>query len=182
VTRFSVLGRPRALVLVVNRRPRGSLAPDLVRIGITVRAATRLGRPLLLQISDPLTRPSALTPSLCDLRALGGSLAASDLRSVLSSGPPLSGFSAAAALAQAYDLVCHRSYQQAFKLVVTQGSNLSCEAGRPGVLCCPPNAICVPPACPPCPCGVTPCAAAVERAWKANMACPLASPPVVCPL
>ena len=182
VTRFSVLGRPRALVLVVNRRPRGSLAPDLARIGLTVRASARLGDPLLWQISDPLTRPSGLTPALCDLPPRGGSLAASDLRSVLGRGPALSGISAVEALVQAYDLVCHRPYQQAFRLAVTQGSGSTCEPARPGFLCCPPNAICVPLPCPPCPCGMAPCPVPVAQARRAAIACPLASPPIVCPL
>src|SRR5437588_340085 len=61
VTRFRVLGRPRALVLVVNRRPRGSLAPDLARVGFTVSSATRLGKPLVSQLSNPFTHPSGLT-------------------------------------------------------------------------------------------------------------------------
>jgi hypothetical protein len=182
VTRFTVLGRPRALVLAVNRRPRGSLAPDLLRIGFAVRAAAGLGDPLLWQTSNPLTRPSSLTPALCDLPTRSGALAPSDLRSVLSRGPSLSGFSAAAALAQAYDLVCHRPYQQAFRLAVTQGSPLACEPGRPGVLCCPPNAICLPLPCPACPCAAAPCPVPLAAARKAAIACPLASPPVVCPL
>jgi hypothetical protein len=182
VTRFSVLRRPRALVLVVNRRPRGSLAPDLVRIGLTVRATARLGDPLMWQVSDPLTRPSALIPALCDLPPGGGSLAASDLRSVLSRGPALGVFNAGEALVQAYDLVCHRPYQQAFRLAVTQGSGSACEPGRPGVLCCPPNAICVPLPCPACPCGTAPCPAPIVTARKAAIACPLASRPVICPL
>jgi hypothetical protein len=182
VMRFSVLGRPRALVLVVNRRPRGSLAPDLVRIGVTVTALARLGDPLVWQISNPLTRPSGLTPALCDLAPRGGSLAASDLRTVLSRGPALNGFGAAAALAQAYDLVCRRPYQPAFRLAVTQGSGFACEPVRPGVLCCPPNAMCVPPPCPTCPCPTAPCPGPVAVARTAAIACPLAGPPVICPL
>jgi hypothetical protein len=182
VTRFNVLGRPRALVLVVNRRPRGSLAPDLARIGLTVLAAARLGDPLLWQVSDPLTRPSSLTPALCDLPTRGGSLAPSDLRTVLSRGPALSGFSAGAALAQAYDLVCRRPYQQSFRQAVTQGSLPACDTRTANVLpCCPPNAMCVPP-CPACPCGTAPCPVPLAAAGKAAIACPLASPPVVCPL
>jgi hypothetical protein len=183
LTRFSVLGRPRALVLAVNRRPRGSLAPDLARIGFTVRALARLGDPLLWQTSDPITRPSALTPALCDLPTRSGSLAPSELRTVLSRGPALSGFSAGAALAQAYDLVCRRPYQQAFRRAVTQGSLPTCETGTANVLpCCPPNAMCVPPPCPACPCGTAPCPVPLAVARKAAIACPLASPPVVCPL
>jgi hypothetical protein len=183
VTRFSVLGRPRAFVLVVNRRPRGSLAPDLLRIGLTVIAPARLGDPLLWQISNPLTRPRGLTPALCDLPTRTGSLAPSDLRSVLSRGPALSGFSAGGALAQAYDLVCRRPYQQAFRQAVTQGSFPACETGTASFLpCCPPNAICVPPPCPVCPCGTALCPAPIAAARKAAIACPLASPPIPCPL
>jgi hypothetical protein len=182
VTRFSVLGRPRALVLAVNRRPRGSLAPDLAQIGFTVRAVARLGDPLLTTTSNPLTRPSRLVPALCDLPTRSAALQPGELRSALSRGPALRGFSAAAALAQAYDLVCHRPYEQAFRLAVTQGPPLACEPGRPGLLCCPPNAMCVPLPCPTCPCGTMPCPVPLAAARKAVLACPLVSPPIVCPL
>jgi hypothetical protein len=182
VTRSSVPGRPRALVLVVNRRPRGSLAPDLAAIGVTVSAPRRLGRPLLRQLSNPLTRPSSLTPPLCDLPIRAASLAAADLRALLSRGPTLGGFGAAAAIAQAYNLICHRPHDQAFVQVVTGGSTPPCEAAGPTVPCCPPNAICPPPPCPPCPCGPGPCVAASERGREAVIPCPLASPPIACPL
>ena len=130
-TRFSVRGRPRALVLVVNRRPRGSLAPDLARIGLTVTSARRLGAPVVWQISDPFTRPSiGLTPALCDLPIHGVSLAASDLRSVLGRGIALSGFSVEAAIAQAYNVVCGRPYEQAFRQAVTQGSGPDLRSGQ----------------------------------------------------
>jgi hypothetical protein len=183
VTRFSVRGRPRALLLVINRRPRGSLAPDLARIGFTVAAAARLGRPIVLAISNPFTHPSGLTPALCDLPIRGAALAAGDLRAVLSRGPALSGFSAGAAVAQAYDTLCRRAFSQSFRQVVTQGSVPPCETGRAtAVPCCPPNAMCLPPPCPPCPCGSGPCPAPAAPARKAAIACPLASPPIACPL
>ena len=74
VTRFTVRKRPRVLVLVVNRRPRGSLAPDLARIGVAITAARRLGTPVLSQVSDPFTRPRSggPVPALCDLPVSGG--------------------------------------------------------------------------------------------------------------
>jgi hypothetical protein len=184
VTRFSVRGRPRALVLVVNRRPRGSLAPDLARVGLTVTAARRFGAPLLWQLSDPLTHPpTGLTPALCDLPIRGVSLTGSDLRSVLSRGAAPSGFSAETAVAQAYDVVCGRPYDQAFRQAVTQGSVPTCQTGQAsGISCCPANAMCVPPPCAPCPCGPALCPVPLASGRKAAIACPLASPPIPCPL
>jgi hypothetical protein len=191
VTRFSVLGRPRALVLVVNRRPRGSLAPDLARIGFTVTAPARLGQPRVSQISNPFTHPTGLTPALCDLPISGVALKAADLRSVLSRGLPLTGlvadgafrFNAEAAIAEAYDAACGRPFSPLFTEAVTQGSVLPCESGKPNaVLCCQPNAMCLPPPCPPCPCGGGPCPAPVAGPPKAAIVCPLQSPPIACPL
>ena len=184
VTRLTVSGRPRALVLVVNKRPRGSLAPDLARIDLTVTAAKRLGAPVVSQVSDPLTRVSiVLTAALCGLPTRGTSLAAGDVRSVLRRGVALTGFSAEAAIAQAYDMVCQRPYDQAFKQAVTQGSGPTCEAAQTKIVsCCPPNAMCLPPSCPPCPCGSAPCAATVARSPQTAIACPLQTPPIACPL
>jgi hypothetical protein len=183
ITGFNVSGRPRALVLVVNRRPRGSLAPDLARIEVTVGAPRRLGRPLLRVLADPFTRPSGLTPALCDLPIRGAALAPGELRSLLARGSALPGFSAQAALAQAYNLVCRRPYDPAFAQAVTQGSVAACEVGHAGAPCCPPNAICSPPPCPPCPpCGPGPCPAGLERGRAAAIPCPLQSPPIACPL
>jgi hypothetical protein len=183
VTRFSVRGRPRGLLLVVNRRPRGSLAPDLLRIGFTVSAPARLGEPFVSQVSNPFTHPTGLTPALCDLPIHGVALTAADLRSVLSRGQALGGFSAAAAIAQAYDAVCRRPSSQSFRQAVTQGSVPPCETGKANAVpCCPPNAMCLPPPCPPCPCRVGPCPAAVVAAREAAIACPLQSPPIACPL
>ena len=183
VTRFSVVGRPSALVLVVNRRPRGSLAPDLARIGLTVTAPARLGMPLLSQGTNPFTRPSGLTPALCDLPIRGSALTASDLAPVLSSGAAPAGFSAAVAIAQAYDAVCRRPFSASFRQAVTQGSVPPCVAG-PATLpaCCPPNALCLPPPCPICPCASAPCPLTPATPASSAIACPLASPPVACPL
>jgi hypothetical protein len=184
VTRFRVLGRPRALVLVVNRRPRGSLAPDLAWVGLTVTASRGLGAPALLSLSDPFTRPSTgLSPALCDLPVHGLSLVAGDLRSVLSRGLALSGFSAERAIASAYDAVCGAPYDAGFRLAVTQGSVSPCGPAQANILvCCPPNAMCVAPPCPPCPCGVGPCPVPLAQSRQSVIACPLQAPPVACPL
>jgi hypothetical protein len=183
VTRFSVRGRPNALVLVVNRRPRGSLAPDLARIGLTVTAAARLGVPFVRQSADPFTRPRGPTPALCDLPIRGAALSASDLWPVMSSGAAPAGFSAAAAIAQAYDAVCGRPFSASFRQAVTQGTTGPCETGGTSpVACCPPNALCLPPPCPTCPCGTAPCPVTPATAMRSAIACPLASPPVACPL
>jgi hypothetical protein len=184
VTRSSISGGPRALVLVVNRRPRGSLAPDLARIGLTVTAFRRLGPAAVSQSSDPFTRVRVgPTPALCDLPIRGASLVAGEIRSVLSRGVALTGFGAEAAIAQAYDVVCRRPYEQAFRAAVGQASPPTCEAAQANILsCCPPNAICAAPPCPPCPCGSIPCATPLGTARPAVIACPLQTPPIACPL
>jgi hypothetical protein len=183
LTRVGTLGRPGALVLVVNRRPRGSLAPDLARIGLTVTAARRLGRPLVWQVANALSRPAGLAPALCDVPIRGSSLTARDLRALLRSGPALGAFSAEAAIAQAYDVVCHRPSDPAFSQAVTRGSGPCDRRSASPVACCRPNAICVPPPCPPCPCGPGPCPAPpLVPARKAIVACPLQGVPVPCPL
>jgi hypothetical protein len=184
VPRSGVLRASRALVLVVNRRPRGSLAPDLARIGLTVTAARRLGAVAVLQVSDPFTRVRiGLTPALCDLPTRGPSLVAGEIHSVLSRGVALTGFNAEAAIAQAYDVVCRRPFEQAFGRAVSQTSAPTCETGKANIaFCCPPNAICAPPPCPPCPCGSIPCATPLRTRPQVVIACPLQAPPIACPL
>lgn len=184
VTRSSISGGPRALVLVVNRRPRGSLAPDLARIGLTVTAPRRLGPAAVSQTSDPFTRVRVgPTPALCDLPTRGASLVAGEIRSVLSRGVALTGFGAEAAIAQAYDVVCRRPYEQAFKQAVSPTSPPTCQTGTANIgFCCPPNAICAPPPCPPCPCGSIPCATPLRTGRQVLIACPLQAPPIACPL
>jgi hypothetical protein len=184
VTRLALHGRPRALVLVVNRRPRGSLAPDLARIGLDVTAARSLGRPLVLQLANPFTRPSGgPIPALCNLPTHGVSLAPGDLRSVLSRGTALGAFSVETAIAQAYDVVCRRPYDPAFRQAVTQAAPPNCLTAQVSIIsCCPPNAMCLPPPCLPCACGPSPCAAQAGRIRSRAIACPLTTPPVACPL
>jgi hypothetical protein len=189
VTRFNVRRRPRVLVLLVNRRPRGSLAPDLVRVGLRVTAARRLGAPRMLLLANPFMRPATgLTPALCDLPIRGPSLTAGDLRAALSRGPGLGGFGPAAAVAQAYDAVCGRPYSPAFRQAVTLGAGSSCEAGQALVAgCCPPGAQCAsppppPPPCPPCPCPRVPCPLAGPPGAGTAIACLPQSQLIACPL
>ena len=184
VTRSALHGRPRALVLVVNRRPRGSLAPDLAGIGLAVIASRSLGPPVVLALANPFTRPSAgPIPSLCNLPTHGVSLAPGDLRSVIRPGSALGAFSVEAAIAQAYDVVCRRPYDPAFRQAVTQAAPPQCLTAQVSIIsCCPPNAMCLPPPCFPCACGPAPCAAQTGRIRTNAIVCPLATPPVACPL
>ncbi len=201
LVRRPVAGGPRALVLAVNRRPRGSLAPDRRSLGLAVTGARRLGGAVVRQVADPLPRPvggGGFPAAVCGPAGKRRTLAAADLRALLRAGPALPGFGAADAVAQAFDLVCGRPADPAFARAVS-GCGSSLVAG-----CCPPNALCAvpvtpaptpapapsptptpvpPPACPPCPrpppCGpLVACPLGSVRAWAA-IACPLA-PAVAC--
>lgn len=171
-------GGVRLLVLSVNRRPRGSLAPDATSIGVRVTAARSLGSPGLRELVDAFAHPAGAAAGVCGLGARHG---AGDLRGVLGAGLPLAGFTAAAAVAAAYAVACGLPVDPAFARAVRGCAN-TLVAG-----CCPPNALCAvpaptptpvpspPPACPPCP--RPPCAGAVL--------CPLGPLPaqrvLVCP-
>lgn len=171
---------PRALVLVVNR-PSALLDPTTVRLRL--RALRVLGTPVLKRIVDPLTHPrTGLTPALCDLPLHGAAaLGASSLRALASRGAALRGFGSAAAVAQAYDLVCGLPHLSAFEQAVRQGA-----CSSTGTLCCPPTAICAtppettptptptPPVPAPSPPGCAPCNP------RPGYACPLAMASV-CP-
>ena len=132
ITGFNVSGRPRALVLVVNRRPRGSLAPDLARITLTVSAPRRLGRPLPQVFANPFTRPSGLAPAICDLPIRGAALAPGELRSLLARGSALPGFSAQAALAQAYKPGLPPAIRPCIRAGRDPGLGCSLRSGRSG--------------------------------------------------
>jgi hypothetical protein len=182
IVRRPSAGGPRTLVLAVNERPRGSLAPDLLRIGLRVRAARSLGAVSVRQAVDPLPLRvgAAAVPALCGPAATRRTLGGADLRLVLASGRAVSGFGAAAAVAQAFDAVCGRPYDPAFVRAVSGCTSLVAGCCPPNAMCasptppsppsaCPPNGQCpvttpAPPVCPPCP--RPPCAAAA-------IACPL---------
>ncbi len=105
-------GVPRVLVLLVNR-PSPLLDPASVRVRLSSPRA--LGAPLVLRLSNPLARTAgAHAPALCDLPLHGSALGASELRPLRSSGSALDGFSARAAVAQAYDLACGLPHASSF--------------------------------------------------------------------
>ncbi|MGO9761706.1 MAG: hypothetical protein ACLP1Q_10665 [Solirubrobacteraceae bacterium] len=118
--RLPTPGVPRMLLLLVNR-PSPLLDPVSVRVRLIARHA--LGAPLMRTSADPLTRPaSAHAPSLCNLALHGSPLGASELRSLLSRGRALTGFDAASAVAQAYDVVCGLPFASAFEQAVAQSA------------------------------------------------------------
>jgi hypothetical protein len=142
LVRKPISGGPRALVVVVNERPRGSLAPDRATIGLHVTGATSLGALSIRTVVNPFrgTVGPRATARLC---GLGRDHGAASLSKLLSAGRPLAGFSTAAAVAEAYDVACGLPYETAFERAVT-GCATTLVAG-----CCPANAMCVAP--PPAP-------------------------------
>jgi len=116
--RLPTPGVPRMLLLLVNR-PSPLLDPVSVRVRLIARHA--LGAPLMRTSADPLTRPaSAHARNMCNLALHGSALAASELRSLHSRGQGLTGFDAADAVAQAYDLVCGLSVASSFEQAVEE--------------------------------------------------------------
>jgi hypothetical protein len=153
----------RALVLLANR---ATDLDDPVRVSLRASAVGALGAPKILQARDPFTRPSAKTPALCDLPLHGTALAPAQLLVLGSRGVPLKGFGAAAALAQAYDAVCHLPYASAFKSALAPASTVpSPPTGNP------PQPTPIEPV--PSPPGCQPCAPPSKLS-----ACPLARPSV----
>jgi hypothetical protein len=176
VPRLRTPGGARALVLLVNRP-----SPLLDPVGVRLRlgASRALGAPSVLRLTNPFTRPvGGPTPALCGLPLRGSALGGSDLRTLGSYGAALSGFGAASAVAQAYDVACGLPHAGSFKQAL--GGRCSSATVPPGTLCCPANAICAPapppaPAPPaPVPPGCMPCDP------PPGYACPLAPAADVC--
>jgi hypothetical protein len=144
--RLATASVPRLLVALVNR-PSALLDPVSVHLRLTAAAA--LGQPAVRSFANPLTRAAgAPTPALCVLPLHGSSLNAAEVRPLHTRGQPLAGFDAAAALAQAYDVVCRLPYASAFKQAVAQPSAPSSPSPPVGKL---PGEGCVPApgyACP----------------------------------
>jgi hypothetical protein len=139
----------RALVLLANRAT--DLA-DPVRVSLRASAVRALGAPKILQASDPFTRASVKPPALCDLPLHGTALAPAQLLVLGSRGTPLKGFGAAAALAEAYDAVCHLPYSSAFKTALASASTVpSPPTGNPPAPAPSPiEPLPSPPGCQPC--------------------------------
>jgi hypothetical protein len=136
---------PKTLVLLVNR-PSPLLDP--VSVHLRLKARTQLGVPVVHRLADPFARAaSASRPALCDLALHGTALSAAEVRPLLASGAPLSGFDAAAAVAQAYDVACALPYSSSFAQAVGQPAP---ESPSPSPTPAPTPPAPGPPVCAPC--------------------------------
>jgi hypothetical protein len=140
-----------ALVAIVNRRPRGSLAPDLADILLRTRPARPLSAPRISNVMDVLGAQHPATSPACGL----GALAVGDLRFALRAGSPPSGYGARSTIVQALAAACGRPVDPAFRLAVAP----------PPTQPEPPP----PPGCPPC------------RPVPLRIVCPQQPPPAICP-
>src|SRR5207247_8568873 len=87
-----------ALVAVVNRRPQGSLAPDLASIPLAARLSAPLARPRVTIAVNVLARGRG---AVCGAKA-SGAMGRGDLRRALGAGSPPPGFGARDTVAQAF--------------------------------------------------------------------------------
>jgi hypothetical protein len=120
-----------ALVAIVNRRPQGSLAPDLAAIRLTTRPSRHLAPPRISDAMNVLAAKPAITSPACALGPLG----VSDLRFALRAGAPPPGYAARSTIAQALAATCGRPVDPAFRAAVGP------PPGQPKL---------PPPGCPPC--------------------------------
>jgi hypothetical protein len=121
--RLAKAGVPRALVLLVNR-PSPLLDPVSVRVRLT--ASGPVGQPAVRMFANPLARGTGVrAPSLCNLALHGSALDASEVLPLHALGQRLSGFDAAEALAQAYDVVCGLPHASSFEHAVEHASESS---------------------------------------------------------
>jgi hypothetical protein len=197
---------PRALVVIVNKRPRGSTAADRTMIGLHVTGDLKLGVPRVRELVNAFS--GAVGSSSTGLCALGRNHGSAYLSKLLGAGRALPGFSATAAAAEAYDVACGLPHDPAFGKVITGCTTALVSGG-----CCPADAMCaspptpsptpaptpVPPPTPTpaptptptptpvptptCPCQTPVCNAAPGYACPDAdrvIACPLASPEIAC--
>ncbi len=136
-----------ALVLLVDRP---GTAQASVRL--SVRSARALGPLFVLGLRNPFTSTRSsivgvniLSDLPCKVPTAAAGMSGADLRPL--SGGALGGFTAAGAVAAAYDVVCHRAYPLAFRQAVrgARGEGCGASASQDGSLCCPPAALCAPP-------------------------------------
>ena len=123
-----------ALVAVVNRRPRGSQAPDLAQVLLSTRPTRAMRAPTVTEATNILAATPGSAPPACAL----GSLVASDLRFALRAGTPPPGFGARSTIVHALAAACGRAVPAAF---------LQAVAPPAPKLPYPP----MPSPCPPCP-------------------------------
>jgi hypothetical protein len=146
-----------ALVAVVNRRPRGSQAPDVSQILLGTRLSRAMRSPTVTQATNVLLVAPATAPAACGL----GALKVADLRFAMRAGAPPSGFGARSTIAQALAAACGRPVDAAFRAAIAP----------PAFQLPPPK----PQPCPPCPPLPT------AQPAKAAIVCPTAQPPAACP-
>ena len=142
-----------ALVAVVNRRPRGSQAPDLAHVLLSTRPTRAMRAPTVTQATNVLAAAPASAQAACAL----GALSVSDLRFALRAGAPPPGFGARSTIAQALNAACRRPVDTAFRTAVAPPA---LPAPSPKPTPCPP--------CPPLPPG------------QPRIVCPVPTP-AVCP-
>jgi hypothetical protein len=128
-----------ALVAVVNRRPRGSQAPDIARILLGIEPSRAMRPPVVSEAANVLAAPPTAAPAACAL----GPLAVGDLRFAMRAGAPPSGFGARSTIAQGLAAACGRPVDPAFRTAVAPPSPA------------PPAPAPLPRPCPP-PCPPTP--------------------------
>jgi len=135
-SRVPATGPQRALVLLVNR-PSPLLDPASVHL--TLSALWSLGEPVVRTQADAFARRApAVKPALCDLPLHGPALGGWQLDALGSRGSPLAGFSAASAVAQAYDVTCGLPYSNAFARAVEPTPAPAPPVGKvPGEGCVP---------------------------------------------
>jgi hypothetical protein len=140
-----------ALVAVVNRRPRGSQAPDIARILLGIEPSRAMRAPVVSEAANVLGAPPIAAPPACAL----GALAVGDLRFAMRAGAPPSGFAARSTIAQALAAACGRPVDPAFRTAVA-----------------PPAPAPLPKPCPP-PCPPTP--------MQPRIVCTMPPALVICP-
>jgi hypothetical protein len=128
-------GAPRVLVALVNR---ASPLLDPVTVQLRVTALASLGAPMLRRASGAFARPAAgALPAVCDLPLHGHALSGAELGALGSRGAALTGFDAADAVAQAYDVRCGLPYASSFKLAVEHTAPVAPVGRVPGEGCRP---------------------------------------------
>jgi hypothetical protein len=137
-----------ALVAVVNRRPRGSQAPDLAQILLGTRPSRAMRAPAITQAMNVLGARPASAPPACGL----GPLAVGDMSFAVRAGAPPPGYGARATIAQALAAACGRPVEPAFRAAVAPPEQLPpprpcpppCGPMEPRIVCPPPTEIVCP--------------------------------------
>jgi hypothetical protein len=119
---------PAALVLLVNR-PSPLLDPAAVALRVSAQRA--LGAPSVRRLANLFSRPAgAPAPALCEPQR-HGALGASSLSVLGTRGAALTGFAAAGAVAQAYNVACALPYSSSFEQAVERSGASGSQAPTP---------------------------------------------------